>query len=423
MGRAKLFSVIDLFSGFHQIPISEESRDITSFSTPDGSFRWKVVPFGLNVSPNSFARMMAIAFSGIPAGTAFLYIDDIIVVGCSEAHHMSNLRTVFETLRRYNLKINPYKCNFFRKEVVFLGHKCSENGISPENIKLKTMRDYPEPNDKESTKRFVAFANYYRKFIKNFAILAQPLNFLTKKSTEFSWGEESRAAFTTIKNTLMSPTILAYPNLSKPFILTVDASIKGRGAVLSQLQTDGEEKPISFASRAFTKSERNKPIIELELLAIFYAIMHFKPYIYGTHFLVRTDHKPLVYLFTLKNPSPRLLRIRLELKEYRFDVEYIRGSTNVVADALSRISFQEIRECNQREAQIKVTTRSMSKKQNAQLRPDENHPEHDTISDLHVYEDKNIMFSKKTPKLIIKHNILEARVNRKVLFSLKLDMI
>lgn len=119
LGRAKHFSIIDLFSGFHQIPISEESRDITSFSTTEGSFRWTVVPFGLNVSPNSIARMMAIAFSGIPPGTAFMYIDDIIVIGCSEAHHMQNLRTVFETLRKYNLKINPYKCSFFKREVIF----------------------------------------------------------------------------------------------------------------------------------------------------------------------------------------------------------------------------------------------------------------------------------------------------------------
>lgn len=145
------------------------------------------------------------------------------------------------------------------------------------------------------------------------------MNFLTKKSTEFSWGRESREAFTAIKEALISPTTLAYPDISKPFILTVDASIRGCGCVLSQRQGDGTEKPISFASRAFNKSERNKPIIELELLAIFYAITHFKPYVYGTNFLVRTDHKPLVYLFGLKNPSQRLLRIRLELEEYKFE--------------------------------------------------------------------------------------------------------
>lgn len=417
LGRAKHFSIIDLFSGFHQIPISEESRDITSFSTPEGSFRWKVVPFGLNVSPNSFARMMAIAFSGIPAGTAFLYIDDIIVIGCSETHHMQNLRKVFEILRKFNLKINPYKCNFFKTEVVFLGHKCSENGISPDNNKLKAMYDYPEPHDKDSVKRFVAFANFYRKFIKNFAILAQPLNKLTRKSTQFKWDSEAKTAFTAIKKSLTSPEILCYPDLTKQFILTVDASIKGCGAVLSQIQNDGTDRPISFASRSFNKAEQNKPIIELELLAIFYAIMHFKPYIYGTNFLVRTDHKPLIYLFTLKNPSQRLLRIRLELEEYTFDIEYIKGKTNVVADALSRMSLDEIRECNQSTANIKVTTRSMTKNKTQIQKQDVTN---DT-EDLKIYEEKISILSRKTPKLIIKNNVLEVRTIKNLIFSFDLN--
>lgn len=420
LGRARFFSIIDLFSGFHQIPIDEESRDITSFSTTEGSFRWKVVPFGLNVSPNSFSRMMAIAFSGIPAGTAFLYIDDIIVTGCSEAHHMKNLRTVFETLRKYNLKINPYKCQFFKKEVVFLGHRCTEEGISPDSEKLKTLENYPEPNDKDSVKRFVAFANYYRKFVKNFATLAQPLNHLTRKSTIFRWGEESKKAFTAIKNALSRPTVLAYPDFNKEFTLTVDACMTGCGAVLSQIQDDGTDRPISFASRAFNKTERNKPIIELELLGIFYGITYFKPYLYGTEFLVRTDHKPLIYLFSLTNPTQRLLRIRLELEEFTFNIEYIRGKDNVVADALSRMSMDEIKECNQNVARINVTTRSMTRKAN-KTRKDEK--EEEEIINLTVYEDHNIKFHKRIPKIVVKNKTLEARMNGKSLFKIDLSAL
>lgn len=423
LGRAKHFSIIDLFSGFHQIPISEESRDITSFSTTEGSFRWTVVPFGLNVSPNSFARMMAIAFSGIPPGTAFMYIDDIIVVGCSEAHHLQNLRRVFETLRKYNLKINPYKCSFFKKEVIFLGHKCSADGISPGNDKLKSIQEYPRPNDKDSTKRFVAFANFYRKFIKNFAIVAQPLNELTRKSAIFRWSNDHEEAFKAIKSSLTEPTILAYPNFEKQFILTTDACLNGCGAVLSQIQDDGTEKPISFASRSFNKYERNKPIIELELLAIFYAIMHFKPYLYGTNFLVKTDHKPLVYLFSLKNPSQRLLRIRLELEEYKFDIEYIKGSQNVVADALSRMSFDEIKDCNQNTAQVRVMTRSMTRKKNAANSQQIESNSDENIQKMNVYEDNNHLFTRKIPKLLIDNeNVLEARQNRKLIFEFKLKM-
>lgn len=215
---------------------------------------------------------MNITFSGIPAGTAFLYIDDIIVIGCSE-HHMRNLRTVFETLRKYNLKINPYKCTFFKDEVVFLGHKCTKNGIAPDNSKVKSVREYPEPHDKEAVKRFVAFANFYRKFVKHFAILAQPLNQLTKKAVNFKWDDKAKKAFNEIKKELSSPTILAYPNFSKQFIIEVDAC----GTSLIQEQDDGSERPICFFSKSFNKAERNKPIIELELLGIYYAIMYFKP--------------------------------------------------------------------------------------------------------------------------------------------------
>lgn len=421
LGRAKLFSVIDLFSGFHQIPImGEKSRDITSFSTPDGSFRWKVVPFGLNVSPNSFSRMMAIAFSGIPAGTAFLYIDDIIVVGCSENHHLKNLRTVFETLRKYNLKINPYKCDFLKTEVTFLGHRCSEKGILPDSFKLKAIHEYPEPTDKGAVKRFVAFANYYRKFINNFASIAQPLNQLTRKKSDFIWTNECKQAFIQLKNALVAPQLLAYPDFNKKFIITVDASTRGCGAVLSQIQ-NGEDRPISFASRAFTKSERNKPIIELELLAIYFAIQYFKPYIYGKQFDVRSDHKPLIYLLNLKNPSSRLLRIRLELEEYNFTIQYIKGGDNVVADALSRISFDDLRNCHST-AHISVTTRSMSKKkaQMQQNYSNANSESEQTKSPM-VYEDPNFIFSRKLPKVVTNNNKLCAYQNCKLLFELNIS--
>lgn len=133
LGRARYFSIVDLYSGFHQIPIEESSRNITSFSTEKGSFRWKVLPFGLNISPNSFSRMMSIAFAGITTEQAFLYIDDVIIVGCSENHHLQNIRKVFETFRKYNLKINPEKCQFFRPEVTFLGHRCTAHGLLPDN--------------------------------------------------------------------------------------------------------------------------------------------------------------------------------------------------------------------------------------------------------------------------------------------------
>lgn len=356
LGRAKYFSILDLFSGFHQVPLHVDSRDITSFSTDRGSYRWKVLPFGLNIAPNSFSRMMSIAFSGLSPQQSFIYVDDIIVIGCSVQHHLKNLKNVFDIFRKYNLKLNPQKCNFFKPEILFLGHKCTSKGLLPDDSKIETIQKYTVPNSKDEVKRFVAFANYYRRFIDNFASIAAPLNSLTRQKIHFKWDDQCQKAFDTIKSKLISPNLLQYPDFSKNFIITVDASKIGCGAVLSQ-NYNGHDMPIYFASRSFNKAEQKKPTIEQELMAIHFAITQFRPYVYGTEFLVRSDHRPLVYLFNIKDPSSKLTKIRLELSEYNFTVEYIKGKSNIVADALSRISIDELKEVNKEI--FAVTTRGM----------------------------------------------------------------
>lgn len=359
-GRAKYFSVIDLFSGFHQVELDEESRDCTTFSTEQGSFRWKVLPFGLNVSPNSFSRMMSIAFSGLPPEKAFLYIDDIIVIGRTENEHLQNLEAVFKLLRERNLKLNAEKCKFFQPEVTFLGHRCTPEGILPDETKIKSMKNYPIPHDKDAVKRFVAFANYYRKFIYNFAEIAQPLSDLTRKSTEFEWKEKHQKAFETLKNRLTNPQILKYPEFDREFIIKVDASSLGCAGVLLQ-EHNNIDMPVAYFSKSFQKGEKNKAIIEKELLAIYHSILAFRPYVYGKKFIVYTDHKPLIYLFSMKNPASKLVRIKLELNEYDFEILHINGKDNIQADALSRIPFSEIQTMSENSKHILAITRSMNK--------------------------------------------------------------
>lgn len=364
LGRTRYFSTLDLHAGFWQIPLSKQSKNLTSFSTAEGSFRFNVLPFGLNVAPNSFARMMKIAFSGLDAATAFLYLDDIIVIGTSIEHHLRNLEKVFKVCRDKCLKLNPNKCQFLKPEVTFLGHRCTSEGILPDNTKYHSIENYPIPHDKESTKRFVLLANYWRKFIPNFATIASPLNYLDKKSVKFVWSDKCQIAFETLKNCLINPPILSYPDFNKKFIITVDASKMGIGAVLSQISDDGSDLPISFASKTFTKGERNKATIEQELLAIHFGIKYFRPYIYGVKFLVRSDHKPLQYLFSLKDPTSKLARIRLDLSDYDFTIEHIKGKENVAADALSRLEFNDIRKIrNSEEHQLLVMTRAQLKEQ------------------------------------------------------------
>lgn len=395
LGRAKYFSTLDLKSGFHQIPLSKESRKYTAFSSNSGHYEFNCLPFGLNISPNSFQRMMTIALSGLPPEIAFLYIDDIIVIGCSVNHHISNLREVFHRLRQYNLKLNPTKCNFFKADVTYLGHHISANGIQPDKSKDEVIKNYPIPKDADETRRFVAFCNYYRRFIPNFAHITSPLNKLLRKNVPFEWTENCQIAFDLLKRFLISPRILKFPDFKKEFILTTDASKLACGAVLAQLH-DEVELPISFASKAFNKGESNKSTIEQELTAIHWAVTHFRPYLYGRKFTIKTDHRPLIYLFTMRNPSSKLTRMRLDLEEYDFVVEYIKGKSNVLSDALSRIQIT-----SESLKQMYIMTRSMNKKQINVSPPNVQSSKPDQ---LHVYEPISNEESFTLPKLSFVRN-------------------
>lgn len=394
LGRAKYFTTLDLMSGFHQIPLDESSKRYTAFSTDNGHFEFNRLPFGLNVSPNSFQRMMSIALSGLPPQCAFLYIDDIIVVGCSVNHHIENLREVFQHLRKFNLKLNPSKCHFFKTEVTYLGHNISEKGIQPDKSKYSVISNYPVPKNADDVRRFVAFCNYYRRFIRNFAEITNPLNKLLRKNTPFKWSDECEHSFSTLKQKLISPQILQFPDYTKPFILITDASKVACGAVLAQCH-DSFELPVAFASKAFTKGESNKSTIEQELTAIHWAVNHFRPYIYGRKFIIRTDHRPLIYLFSLKNPASKLTRMRWDLEEYNFEVQYIKGKTNVLSDALSRIQIT-----SDTLKQMYIVTRSMTRKNNA-IQPDLSAQE---LDQLHVYEVLSNLDAFDLPKLTFTYN-------------------
>lgn len=359
LGRAKYFSVLDLKSGFHQVEIEPNSREITAFSTSTGHYHFKRSAFGFKNSPVDFQRMMTIAMSGLSPEACFLYIDDLVVFGCSLNHHQKNLMRVFEALRKYNLKLNPAKCQFLQTDVTYLGHHITNNGILPDPSKFSVIRQYPVPENVDDVRRFVSFCNYYRRFVENFAKIANPLYRLLRKNVPFVWTQSCQVAFDTLKQKLMEPPILQYPDFTKEFRLRTDASDIACGAVLSQI-VDGHDLPICYASTAFNKADKHKHPSLKECIAIHWAIEFFKPYLYGRKFTIYTDHKPLVYLFNMKNPTSKLTRIRLDLEMYDFDIEYIRGKDNVCADALSRIKLNsdDLRKMNV----FPVTTRSMARK-------------------------------------------------------------
>ena len=188
-------------SGFHQIELENNSKQYTAFSTNSGHYEFNRLPFGLNISPNSFQRMMTIALSGLPPECAFLYIDDIIVVGCT-IKHLNNLEQVFLRLRQFNLKLNPLnssKCKFFCADVTYLGHHISAEAKQPDKSKYSAILNYPKPQNADDIRRFVAFCNYYRRFIPYFADKAAPFNALLSEKAIFNWSEECQNAFETLK--------------------------------------------------------------------------------------------------------------------------------------------------------------------------------------------------------------------------------
>lgn len=365
LSGAVYFSHLDLAQSYYQANLLPgTSRECTAFTTDEGQFQMKRLPMGLKISASCFSRLMTVALSGLNYESCLIYMDDIIVFGRNLQNHNKNLQKVFERLRDSNLKLNPDKCEFLKKQILYLGHVISEQGILPDPDKTKTIENFPVPKTADEVKRFVAFANYYRKFIPNFASIAIPLNELCRKNVQFKWTLQCENSFQKLKECLIKPPILDYPDLSpnNQFILKTDASSFSVGSVLC----NNNNKPVAFASRGLNKAEKNYSVIEKELLSIVWSVKYFRPYLYGRRFVIQTDHKPLVYLFSMTNPSSRLTKFRLCLEEYDFHVEYIKGRDNVAADALSRIliSSKELKQLNN--DTVYVLTRGMKKRMQGQ---------------------------------------------------------
>ena len=336
LGGAKYFSTLDLASGFHQIAMKKEDREKTAFSTPYGHFEYNRMPFGLKNAPATFQRLMNTVLSGLQGIKCFVYLDDIVVYGRSLKEHQDRLELVFERIRESGLKLQPNKCEFLRKETIYLGHVISESGIKPDPTKLDAVKNFPIPKRTKDIQSFLGLAGYYRRFIEHFSQIAKPLTQLLKKDQAYRWTAQEQEAFEILKEKLTTAPILQYPDFTKPFVLTTDASGKAIGAVLSQGKI-GQDLPIAYASRILNKAEENYSTIEKELLAIVWATQHFRPYVYGTKFKIVTDHKPLTWLFNVKDPGSRLMRWKLKLAEYDYTIEYKAGKTNKNADALSRM--------------------------------------------------------------------------------------
>lgn len=336
LGKSTYFSTIDLASGYHQIELEESDKQKTAFSTQHGHFEFQRMPFGLKTAPATFQRAMDSVLRGLQGIHCLVYLDDIIVYSSSLEEHIRKLRAVFDRLRQTNLKVQLDKTEFLRKEVLYLGHKITKDGLKPNEDKIKAVMDFPIPKTTTEIKSFLGLVGYYRKFIKDFAKITQPLTNCLKKRNKISIDTDYINAFNKCKELLCNAPLLQYPDPSKPYILTTDASNVALGGVLSQGPI-GSDKPIAYASRTLSDTESRYSTIERELLAIIWAIKHFRPYLYGQKFFIYTDHRPLAWLNSMKDPSSKLTRWRLSLQDYNFEIIYKNGKQNTNADALSRI--------------------------------------------------------------------------------------
>jgi hypothetical protein len=371
LGRARVFSTIDVKNGYHQMALDANSSPFTAFSCGANHYEFIRLAFGLKSGPAAFQKLMNTVLHGLIGIKALLYMDDACVFSSSVDSNIEALTEVFERFRKYNLKLNPEKCNLIRSEITFLGHICGENGLRPDPKLVHSVENFPIPKNTKELQAFLGLANYYRKFIKNHASIVRPLTDQirtipttknnAKRNIPIEWDAIKDHAFEEIKQQIISAPTLKFPDLNEPFIIRCDASLYCIAGILSQQEEEGE-RPIGFCSRRLNKTEEAYSATERELLAILFTIQNFKQYLYGApkQFIVYSDHKSLSYDLNVSNVGSRIAKMRSKLEDYHLEIRHIPGKDNIAADTLSR--FPPNIETDAEKKKALVTTRNQQKK-------------------------------------------------------------
>ena len=295
------------------------------------------MPFGLKTSGAALIRGLGQALYNLD-DFLVLFVDDLVVSSTSFDEHLQNLRQVYERLLKNNLRLNFQKTKFFCNEIEFLGHIISEKGIRPDPEKIRTIKNFKEPRNVRELQSFLGFINFYSKFTRKFADAITPLLELLRKKVNFEWTDKHRTAFVNINSLFDDNIILKYADPSKPYILTTDASEIACAAILSQLNSEGEEEIVCFVSRTFKGSEQSYFTTEKEMLALVWSLTRLDTFLRGAcKIIVRTDHEALTFLRTCKFNNARLQRWNLGIQDYNIYPEYIPGKRNTVSDYLSRL--------------------------------------------------------------------------------------
>ena len=328
---AKVFSKIDLRSGYHQLRVHDDDVPKTAFRTRYGHFEFLVMPFGLTNAPAAFMDLMNRIFRPYLDQFVIVFIDDILIYSGSEEEHAEHLRIVLQILREHRLYAKLSKCQFWLDSVAFLGHIVSAEGVSVDPQKVEAILNWKPPTSVTEIRSFLGLAGYYRKFVEGFSKIAAPLTRLTRKEEPFLWSEACQQSFDELKRRMTSAPVLTLPSGQDGFAVYCDASRQGLGCVLMQ-----NDKVIAYASRQMKKHEQNYPTHDLELASVVFALRIWRHYLYGVPCRIFTDHKSLQYLFTQKELNMRQRRWIELIKDYECTIEYHPGKANVVANALSR---------------------------------------------------------------------------------------
>uniref|UniRef100_A0A1Y1MEL5 RNA-directed DNA polymerase n=1 Tax=Photinus pyralis TaxID=7054 RepID=A0A1Y1MEL5_PHOPY len=339
IGRNKLYTKLDLKNSFWLIPLEAGSRKFTGFSVDGSTYQFKVVPFGLASSCAALVRAMQEILDKYDS-FCLHYVDDIIIFSNTVEQHKKHLEIILRTLNENGMKLHLDKCEFFARNVKFLGFEINQRGSTVERSRLEEIGNFPRPNNLKKLRGFLGLMNYYRKFIPEFSGLSLSLVQLLRKGERFVWDDEKEAAFVNLKKALLNGIELFHPDWTKDFVLRTDASDQAVAGVLSQIQ-EGEDVPICFLSRVLRGPEVRYSIAEKEMLAIIYCITKLKFYLIGKKFTIETDHRALTHLMSTKFANNRIYRWSLILQEFTFEIKYITGKDNVVADILSRKGLEK----------------------------------------------------------------------------------
>ena len=341
----KIFSSVDLKEAFWNVPLTAASRELTAFRTQAGLYQYRRMPMGLKTASATFCRFIDNIVGEMKWESVLVYIDDLLIATETEEQHLAVLSDLFARLAKSNLTLGAKKCFLGRKSVQFLGHVVSESGLSPDPSKVKAIEALKLPQSAKEMATAIGIMGYYRKFVLDYSTVEAPLREM--RNTTHRWKGEvvytlrEKQAFEKLRDALKTNPILAHPDWSVPFELQTDASHQGLGAVLCQ-RIDGKEHVIAYASRAVSKTEKPWNTWELEALAMIWATRHFSMYLHNTHFTIKTDSQAARRLVAAsdKDAGGRLLRWRLALQEFDFDIVHRKGKANGNADALSRMFIE-----------------------------------------------------------------------------------